>query len=104
MGFGLRPAQSGQQQARQDRDNGNHNQQFDEGKGATRIPEDRWVAHCRAAVRPSKIGSFWSAVTCHRFGAGRLVGQRGRVQIPKVGLQEAVVSEFEGDKSPAKKR
>ena len=35
IGLGFRSAQSGQQQARQDRNDGNHNEQFDERKGAT---------------------------------------------------------------------
>src|SRR5437867_626990 len=40
IGFGLRSAQSWQQQARQDGNDGDHNKQFNESEGATRARED----------------------------------------------------------------
>src|SRR4051812_17955217 len=63
ISLGLGSAQRGQQQARQDRDDGDHNKQFNESKGATRGREGGWVARSMVRFVRSKRVCFHSVIS-----------------------------------------
>jgi hypothetical protein len=80
MSLRLRSAQSRQQQRREDRNNGDHRQQFNETKGATSA--GRWVAHIRAAVRFKKV-------CFHRQSNGSVINE---FQVRRLFLSSGAVS------------